>query len=215
MITNIKYLNASLFSFCIHASIFLYLYGTFDRNATQTIFISAPLRVELKFESEIPILKQKINKQIQSATSNKNKIIESSFLESKDPIQSVDEIPFIHSNLSELIDEEKIIELTREQQEISLYADNIIKTVEDAWMKPKNIPGGLVANIKLRIKPNGRIIKSELIKSSGNIRFDNSALQAVRRVEVFHFFGFWKAYLLYLYLIIKNGFTLFLIFFSH
>ena len=55
-------------------------------------------------------------------------------------------------------------------------------------MKPKNIPGGLVANIKLRIKPNGRIIKSELIKSSGNIRFDNSALQAVRRVEVFHFF---------------------------
>ena len=188
MITNIKYLNASLFSFCIHASIFLYLYGTFDRNATQTIFISAPLRVELKFESEIPILKQKINKQIQSATSNKNKIIESSFLESKDLIQSVDEIPFIHSNLSELIDEEKIIELTREQQEISLYADNIIKTVEDAWMKPKNIPGGLVANIKLRIKPNGRIIKSELIKSSGNIRFDNSALQAVRRVEAFHFF---------------------------
>ncbi len=188
MITNIKYLNASLFSFCIHASIFLYLYGTFDRNAIQTIFISAPLRVELKFESEIPILKQKINKQIQSVTSNKNKIIESSFLESKDLIQSVDEIPFIHSNLSELIDEEKIIELTREQQEISLYADNIIKTVEDAWMKPKNIPGGLVANIKLRIKPNGRIIKSELIKSSGNIRFDNSALQAVRRVEVFHFF---------------------------
>ena len=188
MITNIKYLHASLFSFCIHASIFLYLYGTFDRNATQSIFISAPLRVELKFESEIPILKQKINKQIQSATSNKNKIIESSFLESKDLIQSVDEIPFIHSNLSELIDEEKIIELTREQQEISLYADNIIKTVEDAWMKPKNIPGGLVANIKLRIKPNGRIIKSELIKSSGNIRFDNSALQAVRRVEAFHFF---------------------------
>ena len=189
MITNIKYLHASLFSFCIHASIFLYLYGTFDRNATQAIFISTPLRVELKFESEIPISKQKINKQIQSVTSNKNKIIESSFLESKDLIQSVDEIPFIYSNLSELLDEEKIIELTKEQQEISLYANNIIKTVEDAWMKPKNIPEGLVANIKLRIKPNGRIIKSELIKSSGNIRFDNSALQAVRRVEAFHFFN--------------------------
>ena len=188
MITNIKYLNASLFSFCIHASIFLYLYGIFDRNATQTIFISTPLRVELKFESEIPISKQKINKQIQSVTSNKNKIIELSSLESKDLIQPVAEIPFIYSNLSELLDEEKTIELTKEQQEISLYANNIIKTVEDAWMKPKNIPEGLVANIKLRIKPNGRIIKSELIKSSGNIRFDNSALQAVRRVEAFHFF---------------------------
>jgi colicin import membrane protein len=188
MITNIKYLHASLFSFCIHASIFLYLYGTFDRNATQAIFISTPLRVELKFESEIPISKQKINKQIQSVTSNKNKIIELSSLESKDLIQPVAEIPFIYSNLSELLDEEKTIELTKEQQEISLYANNIIKTVEDAWMKPKNIPEGLVANIKLRIKPNGRIIKSELIKSSGNIRFDNSALQAVRRVEAFHFF---------------------------
>ena len=188
MITNIKYLHASLFSFCIHASIFLYLYGTFDRNATQAIFISTPLRVELKFESEIPISKQKINKQIKSVTSNKNKIIELSSLESKDLIQPVAEIPFIYSNLSELLDEEKTIELTKEQQEISLYANNIIKTVEDAWMKPKNIPGGLVANIKLRIKPNGRIIKSELIKSSGNIRFDNSALQAVRRVEAFHFF---------------------------
>ena len=188
MITNIKYLNASLFSFCIHASIFLYLYGTFDRNATQAIFISTPLRVELKFESEIPISKQKINKQIKSVTSNKNKIIELSSLESKDLIQPVAEIPFIYSNLSELLDEEKTIELTKEQQEISLYANNIIKTVEDAWMKPKNIPEGLVANIKLRIKPNGRIIKSELIKSSGNIRFDNSALQAVRRVEAFHFF---------------------------
>ena len=188
MITNIKYLHASLFSFCIHASIFLYLYGTFDRNATQAIFISTPLRVELKFESEIPISKQKINKQIQSVTSNKNKIIELSSLESKDIIQPVAEIPFIYSNLSELLDEEKTIELTKEQQEISLYANNIIKTVEDAWMKPKNIPEGLVANIKLRIKPNGRIIKSELIKSSGNIRFDNSALQAVRRVEAFHFF---------------------------
>ena len=188
MITNIKYLHASLFSFCIHASIFLYLYGTFDRNATQAIFISTPLRVELKFESEIPISKQKINKQIQSVTSNKNKIIELSSLESKDLIQPVAEIPFIYSNLSELLDEEKTIELTKEQQEISLYANNIIKTVEDAWMKPKNIPAGLVANIKLRIKPNGRIIKSELIKSSGNIRFDNSALQAVRRVEAFHFF---------------------------
>ena len=188
MITNIKYLHASLFSFCIHASIFLYLYGTFDRNATQAIFISTPLRVELKFESEIPISKQKINKQIKSVTSNKNKIIELSSLESKDLIQPVAEIPFIYSNLSELLDEEKTIELTKEQQEISLYANNIIKTVEDAWMKPKNIPAGLVANIKLRIKPNGRIIKSELIKSSGNIRFDNSALQAVRRVEAFHFF---------------------------
>ena len=56
-------------------------------------------------------------------------------------------------------------------------------------MKPKNIPLGLVANLRLKIRPSGRISSVDLVKSSGNIRFDNSALQAVRRVETFNFFG--------------------------
>ena len=41
----------------------------------------------------------------------------------------------------------------------------------------------------LTVNKNGRIIKTNLIKSSGNIRFDNSALKAVERVETFVFFG--------------------------
>ena len=56
-------------------------------------------------------------------------------------------------------------------------------------MKPRNIPEGLVANLRLKIRSSGRIIRVDLIKSSGNIRFDNSALQAVRRVETFNFFN--------------------------
>jgi hypothetical protein len=38
MIANSRYLHASLFSFCIHAAIFLYLYGTFDSNTSQNNF---------------------------------------------------------------------------------------------------------------------------------------------------------------------------------
>ena len=69
------------------------------------------------------------------------------------------------------------------------YSDqNIIKTIEGAWMKPRNIPSDLVANLRLFIKSSGRIEKVNLIMSSGNIRFDNSALQAVRRVETLNFF---------------------------
>ena len=56
-------------------------------------------------------------------------------------------------------------------------------------MKPRNIPEDLVANLRLKIRSSGRIINVELVKSSGNIRFDNSALQAVRRVETFNFFN--------------------------
>ena len=63
----------------------------------------------------------------------------------------------------------------------------IISSIEDAWMKPRNIPTDLVANLRLKIRASGRIVNVDLIRSSGNIRFDNSALQAVRRVETFNF----------------------------
>ena len=58
MTANLRYLNASFFSFCFHAAIFLYLYGTFNSNSSQNLLISKPLQVELKFESEIKSAKQ-------------------------------------------------------------------------------------------------------------------------------------------------------------
>ena len=85
--------------------------------------------------------------------------------------------------------EENEIKADKEQQEISMYAQRIISSIEDAWMKPRNIPGDLVATLRLKIRSSGRIEGVDLIKSSGNIRFDNSALQAVRRVEAFNFFN--------------------------
>ena len=95
----------------------------------------------------------------------------------------------IESSIANLLSEESVIEADRENQEISMYAQKIITTIENAWMKPKNIPKDLVANLRLKIRSSGRIAGAELIKSSGNIRFDNSALQAVRRVETFSFFN--------------------------
>ena len=50
MIVNQRYLEASVFSFCIHAAIFLYLYGSFNSDTSQTILISQPLQIELKFD---------------------------------------------------------------------------------------------------------------------------------------------------------------------
>ena len=52
-----------------------------------------------------------------------------------------------------------------------------------------NIQDGLVCDLRLSINKNGRIANVNLIRSSGNIRFDNSALKAVQRVETFGFFG--------------------------
>ena len=65
----------------------------------------------------------------------------------------------------------------------------IINLIESAWLKPKNIQDGLICDLRLSINRNGRITSVDLIRSSGNIRFDNSALKAVYRVESFNFYN--------------------------
>ena len=64
----------------------------------------------------------------------------------------------------------------------------IVKNIQEAWRKPINIQEGLICNLRLTINKNGRVLNVNLIKSSGNIRFDNSAIKAVQRVETFSFY---------------------------
>ena len=190
MITNYRYLQASLFSFCIHAALFLYIYGTFDSNTSQTLLISKPLQIELKFDLPSQNIKEQIPTTLKAPPApveqNPQKIVYSKVT---GVIQTQQKNSLIQSNIASLLSEESEIEIDREKQEISIYAQKIITTIESAWMKPRNIPKDLVANLRLKIRSSGRIIGVELINSSGNIRFDNSALQAVRRVETFSFFN--------------------------
>ena len=190
MIANYRYLHASLFSFCIHAAIFLYIYGTFDGNTSQKILISKPLQIEIKFD----LPSQKIKEIAPPSTKAMNSIQKQPtediiYSKTQTITESFKDRALIESSITNLLTEEAEVEVSKEQQEIAMYAQRIISTIEDAWMKPRNIPENLVANLRLKIRPSGRIIGVDLIKSSGNIRFDNSVLQAVRRVEVFNFFN--------------------------
>lgn len=189
MIANYRYLEASVFSFCIHAAIFLYLYGTFDSDATQKILISKPLQIELKFDLPTQVKKQIPSLPKVDSAEDRESTEELIYSKAFDTTEISSMNKAITQDISELLTEEIEVEVSKEQQEISMYAQQIILTIEDAWIKPKNIPEGLIANLRLRIRPTGRIINADLIKSSGNIRFDNSALQAVRRVETFNFFN--------------------------
>ena len=189
MTANLRYLNASFFSFCFHAAIFLYLYGTFNSNSSQNLLISKPLQVELKFESEINSAKQEtVNPKSLDSSQMQKKVTQETALESSELKLAIEE-SMLYSNLSDLLEQEESIILSQEQEQIFFYSQKIINTIENAWMKPRNIPEGLVANLRLHIQSTGRISKVYLIKSSGNIRFDNSALQAVRRVETLNFFN--------------------------
>lgn len=190
MIANYRYLHASLFSFCIHAAIFLYIYGTFDGNTSQKILISKPLQIEIKFDLPSQKTKEIAPPSTKAMNSIQKQPTEDIIYSKTQTItESFQDRALIESSITNLLTEEAEVEVSKEQQEIAMYAQKIISTIEDAWMKPRNIPENLVANLRLKIRPSGRIIGVDLIKSSGNIRFDNSVLQAVRRVEVFNFFN--------------------------
>jgi colicin import membrane protein len=190
MIANYRYLHASLFSFCIHAAIFLYIYGTFDGNTSQKILISKPLQIEIKFDLPSQKTKEIAPPSTKAMNSIQKQPTEDIIYSKTQTItESFQDRALIESSITNLLTEEAEVEVSKEQQEIAIYAQRIISTIEDAWMKPRNIPENLVANLRLKIRPSGRIIGVDLIKSSGNIRFDNSVLQAVRRVEVFNFFN--------------------------
>jgi len=190
MTANLRYLNASFFSFCFHALIFLYIYGTFDSNTSQTLLISKPLMVELKFEvdSKAANKEMKLVSKLYETPLLEHQNLKTNPSESLTLSTSTINETLLYSNLSDLIEQEKNVVLSEQDEQIFFYSQKIIKTIENAWMKPRNIPEGLVANLRLNIQPTGRISRVDLLKSSGNIRFDNSALQAVRRVETLNFF---------------------------
>ena len=93
------------------------------------------------------------------------------------------------TNVEELIEEDNLFLMESEENQVNLYSSLIIESIQSAWRKPINIQDGLVCNLRLSINKNGRVVNVNLIKSSGNIRFDNSAIKAVQRVETFDFFN--------------------------
>mgnify|MGYP003312263791 CR=1 FL=1 len=141
MIANYRYLHASLFSFCIHAAIFIYIYGTFDANTSKTLLISKPLQVELKFELPSSDLKKQLPISSNINITPSNQVSEDIvYSKTKDVAENFQDDESIESNIANLLLEESEIKADKEQQEISMYAQRIISSIEDAWMKPRNIP---------------------------------------------------------------------------
>ena len=187
MKVNKVYLEASFVSFMIHASIILYSLGFFYYESNQRSVLSKPINVNLIFQEEA-------QKTIQSSQPQK-KVIEASAVEEvkfqnvevKNTISFDSLITSI--SVEELLEEEILNSQTSEQNQVELFSSLIIQSLQSAWRKPMNIQNGLICDIRLTINKNGRVINSNLIKSSGNIRFDNSALMAVERIETFNFFN--------------------------
>lgn len=178
------YLIASFFSFLIHAMIILYLMDFFYSEKQIRPVLSKAVDVSLVSQKDITKLK---------APSTPKKILVTENLVDNTKI-SEEMIKTSSSNemllsLNELIDIDKAQILSNEENEINEFSKQIINLIESAWLKPKNIQDGLVCDLRISINKNGRIASVDLIRSSGNIRFDNSAIKAVYRVESFNFYN--------------------------
>ena len=185
METNSRYLEASFISFFIHAIIILFMLGFFYNENPERSIISKPINVNLIFEQ-----KEVISKDMIPISKTKNQV---SNIKNELPAESIqNEISFDEltnaSNIKDLINEDIDILNQSDQNKIDMFSSLIISSIQNAWRKPINVQEGLICDMRLTINKNGRIVKVNLIKSSGNIRFDNSALKAVERVETFNFF---------------------------
>jgi TonB family protein len=178
------YLIASFFSFLIHAMIILFLMDFFYSDKQSRPVLSKAVDVSLVFKEDIAKLKtsSKPKKILVKENPVNNKTI-------SEEIVSTGSSNEMLLNLNELIDIDKAQILSSEENEINEFSKKIINLIESAWLKPKNIQDGLICDLRLSINRNGRITSVDLIRSSGNIRFDNSALKAVYRVESFNFYN--------------------------
>lgn len=179
-----EYLIASFFSFLIHALIILYLMDFFYSEKQIRPVLSQTVDVNLIFEEEI-IKPKKLPEAVK--VPSMNQVVDKDInIEQDIKPTNTDEI---NISINDLIKIDKAEIASSSEKEINQISSMIVNMVESAWVKPKNIQDGLVCDLRLVVNRNGRIISVSLIKSSGNIRFDNSAMKAVNRVESFNFYN--------------------------
>ena len=187
MRVNKVYLEASFISFIIHGMIILYLLGFFYFESQERSVLSKPVNVNLVFEEKVN--KNNLNPIVQKTQTQEIKSSEP-IIQNNTSEKSISFDSLIESvSFEDLLKEDDLISSESEQSQVEMYSSLIIQTIQSAWRKPMNIQDGLVCDLRLTINNNGRVIKANLIRSSGNIRFDNSALKAVQRVETFNFFN--------------------------
>ena len=173
------YLIASFISFLMHALIILYLMDFFYSEKQVRPILSKAVNVNLLFKED--------NKAI-----SKIEIIEEkASINSKNTVENIISFsPKIEStSINNLIKEDQLIKSSSEEDQVNQFSNMMVQLIQSAWIKPQNIQDGLVCNLRMLINKNGRIVAVDLIKSSGNIRFDNSAIKAISRVETFSFFN--------------------------
>jgi TolA protein len=68
--------------------------------------------------------------------------------------------------------------------EFILYTQQLQRRVQESWIVTEKRPG-LIAEVSFRIQADGEVQDVELMKSSGDVAFDQSVLRAIRKAAPF------------------------------
>mgnify|MGYP001395742296 FL=1 len=89
-------------------------------------------------------------------------------------------------NLNSLDNLQKQIEETKffqEKKEVQVRIFLIQKRINSIWKKPSLINENIETEIQINLAPSGEILKYEMISSSGNKIFDDSAFRALANIS--------------------------------
>ena len=82
--------------------------------------------------------------------------------------------------------EDEALEATATAEEMAAsYAALIQQTVINYWSRPPSARNGMEAELRLQLVPTGEVVSVTLIRGSGNVAFDNSAINAVKKAGSF------------------------------
>lgn len=84
-----------------------------------------------------------------------------------------------------LLEEQGLLQEEEFADEAQSYTSKFRQRVESKWSRPPSARKGMRCVLRIQLVPTGRIVSVNVTESSGDSAFDRSAVQAVKKVEVF------------------------------
>jgi len=178
-----NYFPPLILSVFIHLGLVLSFSNFFNLDLEAfNIETSKPIQAYLIIEQEKNLLKKRnisIPKENEQDIQNKDS---PERIKLSDVNYELDQISILEAkNQSNEVDKNKLISLT----ELENFSSIIKSQVMDNWKRPSQLKFNLRTEIQIILVPTGEIVSASIIKGSGNLAFDESALTAISKVKSF------------------------------
>ena len=178
-----NYFPPLILSVFIHLGLVLSFSNFFNLDLEAfNIETSKPIQAYLIIEQEKNLLKKRnisISKENEQDIQNKDS---PERIKLSDVNYELDQISILEvKNQSNEVDKNKLIS----QTELENFSSIIKSQVMDNWKRPSQLKFNLRTEIQIVLVPTGEIVSASIIKGSGNLAFDESALTAISKVKSF------------------------------